>query len=227
MFIGIIYKITGACGKVYIGSSTKYKKRIVKHNYSKTNKSSSKLLEKPLVFEIIRQDEYKLIRTMRLVEQYYIDNIDCINIQRAFLGAKKKKEKELENNRKYRETHKEEIAEYKKKYHETHREEERKKAIDYYHNNIEAKRVQSRENYQKNKEKEKERARKYRETHKEHILEYLEKNKERIKERERQRQLIKIECKYCKSVISKRFMTKHLKKTKRCLAIRKSLEVLV
>ena len=226
MFIGYIYKITGACGKVYIGSSVNLTRRIREHN-KKQNTSSSKLLEKPLVCEIIRQDEYILMRAMNLVEQFYIDNIDCVNIQRAFLGARLIKVRNARKNKKYRDSHREEVREYKNKYHETHREEERKKARDYYHNNIEAKRVQSREYYQKNKEKEKERTRKYRETHKEHIREYYQKNKERKKELERQRQLIKIECKYCKSIISKSFMTKHLKKTKRCQAIRKSLGVLV
>ncbi len=82
MFIGIIYKITGACGKVYIGSTKNLTKRIYAHNCS-DNKCHSKLLEKPLKFEIISQEEYINRNYMRLREQYYIDNIDCVNTNRA------------------------------------------------------------------------------------------------------------------------------------------------
>ena len=115
MFIGYIYKITGSCGKVYVGSTSNFKKRKNFHTYatSKTNKSSSRKLEKPLVFEIIREDMYKLIKTMYLVEQYYIDNIDCVNETRAF---KLDKEKAKKKQKEYRETHREEIKKHMKKY---------------------------------------------------------------------------------------------------------------
>jgi predicted GIY-YIG superfamily endonuclease len=89
MFIGYIYKITGACGKVYIGSTVNLYQRIYGHNGS-DNQCQSKFLENPLVFEIIRKDEYKLNKTMRLVEQFYIDNIDCINKNRAFMKIKER-----------------------------------------------------------------------------------------------------------------------------------------
>ena len=84
MFIGYIYKITGACGKVYIGSTTNYKKRISSHK-SSSNTTSSKFLEKPLVFEIKKQDEYINRDYMRSLEQFYIDNaINCVNTNRAY-----------------------------------------------------------------------------------------------------------------------------------------------
>ncbi len=221
MFIGYIYKITGACGSVYIGSTSKFNRRILYHNYS-GNDCSSKLLEKPLKFEIIRQDEYKLNKTMRLLEQYYLDNaINCVNERRAYISENKKgkyylkeeyrkykreykekhREKIKKQDKEYRETHKEEIREYEKKYYETHKEEKRE-----YH-------------------------KKYRETHKEEIDErqrkYREAHRELINEKHRGiyklKYAIKIECKYCKTLISKRGMSKHLK-TKRCQAIQGSLK---
>jgi len=88
MFFGYIYKITGACGNVYIGSTINISKRIYDHNNIKQNNTSSRYLEKPLVFKIIRLDEYKLKNTMYLVEQYYIDNIDCVNQNRAYSRKK-------------------------------------------------------------------------------------------------------------------------------------------
>ena len=88
MFIGYIYKITGACGSVYIGSTTNYKSRISSH-LSNSNNTSSRFLEKPLVFEIIRQEEYINRNYMRLIEQNYIDNIDCINTNRAIFKYEK------------------------------------------------------------------------------------------------------------------------------------------
>jgi len=88
MFIGYIYKITGVCGKVYIGSTTNYKSRISSH-LSNSNNTSSRFLEKPLVFEIIRQEEFINRNYMRLIEQNYIDNIDCVNTNRAIYKYEK------------------------------------------------------------------------------------------------------------------------------------------
>jgi len=110
MFIGYIYKITGACGGVYIGSTVNFKNRIKEHN-SKKSTCSSRYLEKPLLFKIIRQDEYILVKTMRLVEQYYMDNTNCVNVLRAYTKLNQKK-----YNKNYRETHKEKMKQYKKDY---------------------------------------------------------------------------------------------------------------
>lgn len=147
MFIGIIYKITGSCGKVYVGSTRNYKNRVEQHNDNKNNKSFSRKLKKPLVFEIIRQDEYKLTRTMHLVEQYYIDNIDCVNKLRAYTKLDKKI-----YNKNYRETHKEQTRAYQKAY-----------------------------------------------------------------------RALKVECIYCKKLVSKDYMLRH-QRTKKCLAIQGSLK---
>ena len=91
MIIGIIYKITGACGNVYIGSTTKYRQRKSAH-LTHSNGTSSKLLKKPLVFEIIKQEEYIDRNYMRSIEQFYMDNaINCINNNRA-TGRKEREE---------------------------------------------------------------------------------------------------------------------------------------
>ena len=140
-FTGYVYKITGACGLVYIGSTIDMKNRKYQHNTS-TNKCSSKLLKKPLQFDIIDTREYTLIRTLHLIEQFYLDNTNTINQKRAYnnerslmyLLRKRKhysnynkknkekrkinrdnnKEKKKEKNRIYQENNKERISESKK-----------------------------------------------------------------------------------------------------------------
>jgi len=86
-FTGYIYKITGACGLVYIGSTIDMVRRKHIHN-STANECSSKLLKKPLQFDIIDTREYKLMRTLRLVEQFYLDNTNTINQKRAYTNER-------------------------------------------------------------------------------------------------------------------------------------------
>ena len=50
-FTGYIYKLTGACGKVYIGSTADYDSRLICHK-SKSNGTNSRLLLKPIIDEI-------------------------------------------------------------------------------------------------------------------------------------------------------------------------------
>lgn len=90
-FTGYIYKITGACGLIYIGSTTDKITRKSKHKTDKNNSSSSRLLLKPLQFEIIDTREYTLVKTLHLMEQYYLDNINNINQRRAYTNKKKYK----------------------------------------------------------------------------------------------------------------------------------------
>ncbi len=90
-FKGHIYEVTGKCGNKYIGSTLNFKSRQYCH-LSKGEISNSKLLEKPLTFKIIRTDSYKLLKTMNLVEQFYIDNTpNCINKKRSYVSEEKKK----------------------------------------------------------------------------------------------------------------------------------------
>ena len=90
-FKGHIYEVTGKCGNKYIGSTLNFKTRQYCH-LSKGEISNSKLLEKPLTFKIIRTDSYKLLKTMNLVEQFYIDSTpNCINKKRSYVSEEKKK----------------------------------------------------------------------------------------------------------------------------------------
>ncbi len=203
MFIGYIYKITGACGGVYIGSTVNPKDRSRSHRTKLGEGTNSKLLIKPLIFTIIRQDEYKLVRTMKLVEQYYIEiTVNCVNERRAFIGEKQKNEEQKSRGKKYYQLHKEEKREYDKNYRKINQE-----------------RISIRD---------KEYKKKYSQSHKEEISksgkEYREKNKEKIREWHKEFAKIKIECIYCKKIIAKRNMTPH-HKTKRCQAIQKSLNL--
>tara|TARA_R100000951_G_scaffold88299_1_gene76306 strand:- start:310 stop:807 length:498 start_codon:yes stop_codon:yes gene_type:complete len=123
MFIGTIYKITGACGKVYIGSTTDFSQRKYQHQRPK-EKTNSKLLQTPLQFEIIRTDEYNTIRIMWLVEQYYINIYKCVNNRRAFISKKQR----LERIKKY-------ANKYNKKYRENNKEKEKVRIKKYHQNN--------------------------------------------------------------------------------------------
>ena len=86
-FTGYVYKITGACGLVYIGSTIDFKRRKCIHN-SNNSRCSSKLLKKPLHFDIIDTREYTLIKTLKLMEQFYLDNNNTINQKRAYTNYK-------------------------------------------------------------------------------------------------------------------------------------------
>jgi len=83
-FTGYVYKITGACGLVYIGSTTDMVNRINVHKNTTANDCSSKLLKNPLKFDIIDTREYKLIKTLKLMEQFYLDNNNTVNQKRAY-----------------------------------------------------------------------------------------------------------------------------------------------
>jgi len=135
-FTGYIYKLTGACGKVYIGSTVDFDTRLLNHK-SKYNDCNSRLLLKPIVDEIIDTREYILIKSLRLVEQFYLDTINNINNRRAYTNKKimneyykkyrkENKQKIKEFNREYKEKNKERLREKNKKYYEDNREKIRK-----------------------------------------------------------------------------------------------------
>tara|TARA_R100000951_G_scaffold97423_1_gene87065 strand:- start:384 stop:872 length:489 start_codon:yes stop_codon:yes gene_type:complete len=148
-FTGYIYKLTGSCGKVYIGSTVDKEGREKKHN-SNTNHTNSKLLLKPLVFDVIDTREYRLIRTLRLVEQFYLDNINNINSIRAYTNTKKAKKKYyLENKIKIG------------KYHKLYRERNKEKMREKRENNKEKLREYQKLYVERNKEKLREYNREY------------------------------------------------------------------
>ena len=124
-FTGYIYKITGACGLIYIGSTVDLEKRKWKHNSNTYNSTCSKLLKKPLQFDIIDTREYKLMRTLCLVEQFYLDNTNTINQNRAYTNERSLGYLLIK----------------------------RAKGRNYYYENKQKINKKTRENYQKNKEK--------------------------------------------------------------------------
>ena len=147
-FTGYIYKITGACGKVYIGSTVDYYKRRQFHNTS-SNSTSSRKLKKPLQFEVIRKDDYKLMKTMLLVEQYYIDIHKCVNKKRAYTNPFIRKL----INKIYYEKNKDLISKNAKEKYQKNKESRKEKTREAYHKNKEYNREKAKENYYKNKEK--------------------------------------------------------------------------
>jgi hypothetical protein len=128
-FTGYIYKLTGACGKVYIGSTNDFDNRISQHN-SKYNNCNSKLLLKPILDEVIDTRQYILIKSLRLVEQFYLDTINNINSKRAYTNYKKYQKK-------YREENKEKIKELGKQWREENKEKKKEKDKKFYEENRE------------------------------------------------------------------------------------------
>ena len=137
-FTGYVYKITGACGLVYIGSTVDMVHRKHIHN-STTNNCSSNLLKKPLQFDIIDTREYKLMKTLQLIEQFYLDNTNTINQKRAYTNRQsfnfKQKRKQYKiqykldndefikkNDKIYRDNNKEKIREKDRIYYNKNRE---------------------------------------------------------------------------------------------------------
>ena len=127
-FIGYIYKLTGSCGNVYIGSTKNYYQRKFAHN-TNYNTSSSKNLKKPLQFEVIRKDEYKLVKTMYLVEQYYIDIHKCVNNNRAYINDFIRKQLDRER----KQSNMEQTLKQQRERYQTIKEEKKKKVIANYH----------------------------------------------------------------------------------------------
>jgi hypothetical protein len=185
-----IYKISSDhSDQVYVGSTkTSLEKRLETHT-GNINKCSSKQLidlgnyKISLIEEVHEQDRY-------IIEQYWIDQLDCVNQKRAFITEEEKeeqrkqyynyhKEEILKNNKKYREDHKEEILKNNKKYYEEHKEEILKNNKKYYEDHKE----EILKNNKKYREDHKEYFKHYREEHKEQIKQYYQNNKEELKQR--------------------------------------------
>ena len=203
-FTGYIYKITGTCGRVYIGSTTNIVNRKSQHKFG--DNSNSKLLQKPLRFEIIDTREYKLVKTLRLVEQFYLDNNNTINQVRAYANMRNYYYKYRYNNR-------EKIKESQRIYTDKNREILNKKNRERYHKNIEKERERGRIYAENNREKKRERSRTYRENNREKINEkckiYRDNNKEKIK----QQRNVKIVCE-CGCLITKVRIARHKRSPK-------------
>ena len=147
-FTGYIYKITGTCGRVYIGSTINFENRKSKHNCKKNN-CASRFLTKPLQYEIIDTREYKLVKTLRLVEQFYLDNNNIVNEVRAYSNLELKREQIQQ----YRINNKELLKELKKQYILKNKEIIKQKRAISYIKNREIILKQKKEYHIKNREK--------------------------------------------------------------------------
>jgi hypothetical protein len=137
-FTGYIYKLTGACGKVYIGSTVDTVEREKQHKKPSNTCTNSKLLLKPIEFDIIDTREYILIKSLRLVEQFYLDNINNINSNRAYSNKKIKKKLRKKyylankgKSREYYENNKEKLREYSREYQRLYKERNKEKIREY------------------------------------------------------------------------------------------------
>ena len=249
-FIGYIYKLTGSCGNVYIGSTINYYNRRYQHNTS-SNKTCSKNLKKPLQFEVIRKDEYKLVKTMHLVEQYYIDMYKCVNKKRAYTNPFIRENLRKECYEKNKETYhanKEEInKQQREKYNNNedlrikakaryeknkniNKEEKDKKQKETYQANKEEINKKQREKYKNNEDlriKAKARYQKNKNINKEEKDKKYQANKEQINQRQRElyqlnKEKRKIHCPYCNSRCLPNTMKTH-QKGKKCQAFQINL----
>ncbi len=90
-------------------------------------------------------------------------------------------------------------------------------------NTMSAKQLYLKEYRQNNKDKIKEREKQYREDNKDKIKEnkkkFYEKNKEEIKKK----QTVKVKCELCGSIVQKRELTNHKKKSKKCQLVQEHI----
>ena len=198
---GKIYRIVcDTTGLTYIGSTVEIlSKRLTKHicDYKRYLKGKNHFITS---FKILENNNYKIILIDNCVcnnreelhreERKYIETIECVN--KIIPGRTKKeycednKDKKLEYNKEYRENNKTYIKEYNK---------------EYWENNKTQIKEQKKEYYEKNKDKINEKYKKY-----------YEDNKDKINENKRK----KIECEYCKSIVTKCHLIRHQKSLK-CL----------
>ena len=157
-------------------------------------------------FKIILIKEYEVFaenqkdtKQLRAYEQLWINKFRikkcCINKRDAFRLLNKEKIKE------YRENNKEKFKEYYEKYYENNKEKFKEYQKKFRENNRE-KILEEKKNYRENnKEEINEKSKKYYQDNKDKILERLKG---------------KIECPICKSLITKRHLSRH-QKSKKCI----------
>ena len=212
---GKIYKIiSNQTNDVYYGSSVEpyLTNRLSRHksNYKGWLNDKDYYMTS---FEIIKFDDAKIILVenyqcntkdeLRSREQYYIDNFDCVNKHKAFIGSNKEEyrkkyfkeynEKNKIKRKAYRDQNKIKYTENHKKYYELNKEK-----LSEYH----------KEYVQQNKDKISEHNKEYRKQNKDKIAEYkqqhYEKNKVKLLESKKE----KINC-VCGSVITVGVKAKH------------------
>lgn len=185
---GKIYRIVSGSGKQYIGSTTeKLSQRLARHRQyikDKTHQciSSVQLLQEDPNCRIILIEDYPCQNSneLRAREQYWIDNMDCVNKNRAL----RTKEDSIQDAKKRCEEKREEIDEYKRQYFKKHYD------ICYYSilNKMFGDPEEKEERLKKKQEEKRKKDAIYRENHKEEISNYT---KERYKNDEDFRNQVK------------------------------------
>ena len=128
--MGSIYKLSDG-EKDYYGSTTMpLEIRIVRHT-SPANDTSSNILNRDnLTIELMEEveDESQLL----IREQYYLDNYECVNKNRAYLNPEHKKQYQQEYYKHYRVVNRDKQNKYQKQYQETNRDKINEKARTKY-----------------------------------------------------------------------------------------------
>ena len=149
---------------IYIGSTTNFNQRKYSHKFNSCDEKSREYNTKKYV--MLRENGGWDMFTMVLVKKYPCnDYLEAfaeeerirrelnanMNAQRCFRTTKQLKE----DQKQYRETHKEKSKEYQKQYNETHKEEFKENKKQYYETHKEEKKAKSKEYYETHKEEKK------------------------------------------------------------------------
>ena len=151
--MGIVYMIKcNETGECYIGSANTKKCYSERRSCHKTKggSSSKQIIERcNYTFSIVEENIF-IDSELRQREQYWIDTSDhVINKNRAYRTEEQKKEDQKE----WREKHKEDTAEYNKEYNEKNKEQICLKQQEYYEKNKETKKQYDQLYYIQNKGK--------------------------------------------------------------------------
>ncbi len=198
-----IYKIIdNTNGNIYVGSTkSTLKLRLQNHvrHYKQSKKTTTTSDKKKNVFcssfDIIKNENYaiELIEegkfNIKEREQYYIDNLDCVNKYNAIKDKDykknwyiKNKDQILTKQKHYAEDNADKIKEYQKKYIEDNKDKIKIKQTEWLTQNKDKKKETDKQYYEQNRERIIERQRQYKEA-----------NRERINEKARQQRQLKKE----------------------------------
>jgi len=134
--VGFIYKLVdNTSGNQYYGSTTqRVAQRVTGHRWNlkmhdeKRCTSYNILKNGDWRYETVEKFMYNDKFELRNREQYYIENNECVNKQRAYNSP----EYNIQRAKEYREAHKEESRQYKREYGEAHKEETNQYKKEWY-----------------------------------------------------------------------------------------------
>ena len=153
--VGFIYKLVdNTSGNQYYGSTTqRVAQRVTGHRWNlkmhdeKRCTSYNILKNGDWRYETVEKFMYNDKFELRNREQYYIENNECVNKQRAYNSP----EYNIQRAKEYREAHKEESRQYKREYGEAHKEETNQYKKEWYEKQKERILESRKEAYQLNK----------------------------------------------------------------------------